>query len=107
MMNNFFDCLNVRVTNEAPLIENGRVNKKRNPFVEPFKTVDDFRFTWLTQDFLQYFENWLRLKVNQAIILETRRQKCSLHVRHEGIKITVHSVVELHNFYLKLVFPMF
>ena len=59
MMNNFFDCLNVRVTNEAPLIENGRVNKKRNPFVEPFKTVDDFRFTWLTQDFLQYFENWL------------------------------------------------
>ena len=37
-INKFFDCLNVRVPNAIELIKDGKVvNKKRNPFVEPYK----------------------------------------------------------------------
>ena len=53
LINNFFDCLNVRVPIAVELVEEGRiVNKTRNLF-EPCKRVDDFRFTWLKKDFLQ------------------------------------------------------
>ena len=65
-INNFFDCLNVRVPNAIELIEDGKlVNKKRNPFVKPYKHLNDFRFSWLKNDFLRYLEHWLHSLENR------------------------------------------
>lgn len=50
MMNAFFDCCNVRNQTEG--------NHSRNDFVKPYRSTDDRRFHWLTNVFLQYFEDW-------------------------------------------------
>ena len=39
MMNGFFDCTNVRSFTEH--------SQKRSPFIMPYTTPDDYRFTWL------------------------------------------------------------
>ena len=49
MMDKFFDCLNVRNTVEHQF--------KRKPFLKPYDSVNDSRFTWL-DDFLAYFRLW-------------------------------------------------
>ena len=59
MMDGFFDCLNVRVPNTNQLNEDDEiVNKKRKPFIEPFKSMKDECFEWLKDTFLKYFEDW-------------------------------------------------
>lgn len=47
MVESFFDCLNVRSTSEY--------ERKRKPFLAPYKSVDDDRFQWL-MDFLEYLK---------------------------------------------------
>ena len=49
MMDKFFDCLNVRNTNEHI--------SKRKPFLKPYESTDDVRFVWL-DEFLNYFKLW-------------------------------------------------
>ena len=104
MVDNFFDCLNVPVPNTVKLLEDGlTVNKKRKPFVEPYSDLHDFRFNWLINDFLKYFKEWHHsietrsgnfTKVQQAKMFISRQT-------YEGLKITVHSSVELTQFLLK------
>ena len=43
MFDSFFDCINVRNTHE--------VNLKRKPFLKPYESLDDERFTWLIETF--------------------------------------------------------
>ena len=50
MLNDFFDCANVRSLNE-------HVNK-RNPLIKPYSSQDDDRFSWLKDVFLKYLESW-------------------------------------------------
>ena len=50
MMNDFFDCINVRSLTEHV--------RKINHFIKPYNSRDDERFTWLKDVFLQYLENW-------------------------------------------------
>ena len=64
MMVNFFDCLNVKNTMEYKV--------KQKPFLKPYTSVDDVRFTWLDQ-FLDY----------------------------EGLQVTVHSFKEVCKFLLE------
>ena len=45
----FFDCLNVRNTQEHVL--------KRKPFLRPYEKKDDQRFKWLNS-FIQYLDDW-------------------------------------------------
>ena len=52
MMNDFFDCTNVRSLHEH--------QRKRNELIKPYTTVDDDRFAWLRDVFLEYLENWKR-----------------------------------------------
>ena len=52
MMNDFFDCTNVRSTTEYV--------RKRNDFIKPYSSCDDPRLAWLTDVFLQYLEDWKR-----------------------------------------------
>ena len=50
MMDKYFDCLNVRNTTETI--------SKQTPFLNPYTSVHDERFEWLTNTFLQYFYDW-------------------------------------------------
>ena len=52
MMNDFFDCLNVRPTTEHL--------RKRSALLAPYRAVDDERFNWLQNVFLGYLKNWKR-----------------------------------------------
>ena len=47
MLEQFFDCLNVRNTKEAAI--------KRRPFLKPYISSNDERFIWLTDIIKIYF----------------------------------------------------
>ena len=49
MMDNFFECLNVKNTMEYKV--------KQKPFLKPYTSVDDVRFAWLDK-FSDYFKQW-------------------------------------------------
>ena len=49
MMNRFFDCLNVRNTEEHKV--------KLKEFLKPYKDVNDAQFVWL-DEFLEYLALW-------------------------------------------------
>ena len=49
MMNNFFDCANVRSLTEHV--------RRRNDFIKPYVSQDE-RFAWLRDVFLHYLEKW-------------------------------------------------
>ena len=50
LMNDFFDCCNVRSSDEHQI--------KQNALLAPYKKCDDPRFVWLTDTFVQYFVDW-------------------------------------------------
>lgn len=50
MVDSYFDCLNVHSTTEH--------QRKRKPFLAPYRSLDDPRFLWLTNDFLGYLRAW-------------------------------------------------
>jgi len=50
MVDSYFDCLNVRSTTEH--------QRKRKPFIVPYRSVDDPRFLWLTNDFFGCLRDW-------------------------------------------------
>ena len=52
LMDNFFDIMNIRNPKEY--------HHDRKPFLKPFTSVDDHRFTWLVTVFLKYFKDWLQ-----------------------------------------------
>ena len=49
MMDRFFDCLNVRNTEEHKV--------KFKEFLKPYKDANDARFAWL-DEFLEYLALW-------------------------------------------------
>lgn len=49
MVDSYFDCLNVGSTTEH--------QSKRKSFLAPYRSVDDPRFLWLTNDFLGYLRD--------------------------------------------------
>ncbi|CAB4040485.1 Hypothetical predicted protein, partial [Paramuricea clavata] len=50
MMDKFFDCLNVRSDSEHKI--------KRKPYLAPYTSLVDERFSWLENEFLSYFKAW-------------------------------------------------
>ena len=50
MLNQFFDCLKVRNTEEVTI--------KRKSFLKPYTSSNDERFIWLTDILLKYFSDW-------------------------------------------------
>ena len=52
LMDQFFDCTNVRNTKEHV--------HKRKPFLKPYISIDGERFIWLREVFLKYFSDWKR-----------------------------------------------
>ena len=51
MINDFFDCSNVRSLTEH--------ERKRNDWIKPNESPEDKRFLWLKDTFLKYLEDWL------------------------------------------------
>ena len=70
------------------------------PFNAPFSSIDDPRFSWLKNQFLKYFEDWLRsIEERPGAYTKSEKQKMFLSSQtYEGVKITVHSVIELVKF---------
>ena len=94
LMDGFFDIVNIKNMHEA--------DRKLKPFLKPFSYHDDSRFDWLRRVFLKYFEDWLeRINSRPGNFKADARSKMFLSWQmYKGIKITVHSVIELVQFLL-------
>ena len=94
MCDKFFDCLNVKNTDEA--------TTKLRPFLMEYRSSDDERFTRLTDTFLKYFSDW-QYSINANPDPLTKNAKANMFLSwqtHEGIKITTHSSMELVKYLL-------
>ena len=95
MMNNFFDCTNVRSLQEH--------EKKRNDLIKPYTAVDDHRFGWLRDVFLKYLEDWKKstLERDGQYSADDRGKMFLSSQTHEGLQITVQSHIEAIQFLLQ------
>lgn len=95
MMNDFFDCTNVRSTTEH--------SRKRNHFIKPYTSCDDERFSWLKNVFLKYLEDWREITLTRpGEYSSDDRGKMFLSLQtYEGLRISVYSHVEAIQFLLK------
>ena len=73
------------------------------PSLLPFSRVDDPRFSWLQNFFLQYLEDWLAY-IEQSPGSFSRFAKSKVLMTqqtYEGFKITVNSIIEAVQFLLQ------
>ena len=94
MFDNFFDCTNVR--------NNEEWKKKSKDFLKPYTDVNDARFLWLTDTFLQYFSDW-KQSIQQRPGQFTDNAKANMFLSwqtYEGVKITVYSLIDAVKFLL-------
>ena len=92
MMDKFFDIMNVSNT-KSP-------SRQLKPFNAPFTSVDDPRSSWLKDEFLKYFEDWLE-SIEERPGNFSKKAKVKMFISQEtykGIKITVNSMIELTKF---------
>ena len=94
MMNNYFDCTNVRSLTEH--------EKKRNPLLKPYSSQDDERFSWLKKVFLNYLETWKQsTMIREGNYTADGRAKMFLSLQtYKGLKISVYSHIESIQFLL-------
>ena len=93
-MDQFFDCMNVR--NKEEHVTKGK------PFLKPFDSADDKRFRWMVDTFLKYFHDW-QASIEARPGNFTKNAKSNMFISwqtFEGIKITVHSTIDLIKFLL-------
>ena len=94
MMDTFFDCLNVRSTSEHKF--------KRKPYLAPYKSLVDERFSWLEKELLPFFEEWRISTKNRAgNYTPNARSKMfiSWHT-YKGLQITSLAAIEATKFLL-------
>ena len=94
MINDFFDCCNVRSTTEH--------ERKRNDRIKPYESADDERFVWMKDTFMKYFDSWkASIKQREGTFTPLEREKMFLsHQTYQGFKISVHSHIEAIKFLL-------
>ena len=94
MMNDFFDCTNVRSLTEH--------ERKRNPLIKPYSSPDDERFSWLKDVFLHYLEMWKQSTMaREGNYSADDRGKMFLSLQtYKGLKISVFSHIEAIQFLL-------
>ena len=95
MINSFFDCLKVRSLTEG--------RRKTKPFLEPYVNQSEAKFTWLIENFLEYFNTWKEsIETRPGKFTATAKSKCLFHTK--PIKISK-SLVTLQlivlNFYYR------
>ena len=90
----FFDITNIRDINSHKF--------ELKPSLLPFSRVDDPRFSWLQNIFLQYFEDRLP-SIEQRPGNFSKNAKGKMFMsqqKYEGFKITVNSIIEAVQFLL-------
>ena len=94
MMNDFFDCANVRSLTEH--------EKKRNPLIKPYTSQDDERFSWLKDVFVNYLETWKQSTMTrEGNYSVDDRGKMFLSLQtYNGLKISVYLHIEAIQFLL-------
>ena len=94
MMDTFFDCLNVRSASEHKF--------KRKPYLAPYKSLVDERFSWLEKEFLPFFEEWRISTKNRAgNYTPNARSKMFISWQtYEGLQITSLAAIEATKFLL-------
>ena len=92
MFDKFFDNMNVSSTTAS--------SSQQKPFKASISSTNDPRFSWLKNQFLRYFEDWLRsVKEGSGAYTKSEKQKMFISLQtYEGLKINVHSVIELAQF---------
>ena len=95
MMNDFFDCTNVRSLTESV--------RKKNQFIKPYESPDDERFAWLVDVFLKYLNDWKQSTLDRpgSFSADERGKMFLSQKTYEGLKIAVHSHIEAIQFLLK------
>lgn len=95
MMNDFFDCTNVRSLTESV--------RKKNQFIKPYESPDDERFAWLVDVFLKYLNDWKQSTLDRpgSFSADERGKMFLSQQTYEGLKIAVHSHVKAIQFLLK------
>ena len=94
MMNDFFDCTNVRSLTEHV--------SKRNHFIKPYESQDDEKFSWLKDVFLNYFEQWRQSTMTrEGNFSHDDQGKMFLSIQtYNGLKISIYSHIEAIQFLL-------
>ena len=95
LMDMFFDIMNIRDINFHKF--------ELKPSLLPFSRVDDPRFSWLRNVFLQYFEDWLAF-IEQCPGNFSKNAEGKMFISqqtYEGFKITVNSIIEAVQFLLQ------
>ena len=95
MMNDFFDCTNVRSLTEFV--------RKKNQFIKPYESSDDERFAWLVDVFLKYLDDWKQSTLERSgnFSADERGKMFLSQQTYEGLKIAVHSHIEAIQFLLR------
>ena len=87
LMDKFFDCCNVSNTKEH------KVQVKTNR--RPYTSKNDERFTWLQNDFLNYFAEWKSSIDNREGFTATERNKMFISWQsYDGLQRTVYALIE-------------
>ena len=94
MVNDFFDCLNVRSMHEH--------ERKQNELLAPYRSPNDPRFEWLENVFLKYLADWLALtQVCPGSFTADQRAQTFLSLQtYKGYQITVKSMIKVIQFLL-------
>jgi hypothetical protein len=94
MMNGFFDSINVRSLTEH--------TRKKNPFIMPYSSPNDYHLTWLKEVFLTYLNNWKESTLTrEGNFSSDERQRMFISAQtYEGLKIAVYSHIEAITFLL-------
>ena len=93
MVNDFFDCTNVRSTTEH--------QRKRNDRIKPYRSPEDERLVWMKETFLKYLEDWKLAIEKRDSFTPAEKEKMFLsNPTYQGFKIAIHSHVEAIKFLL-------
>ena len=85
LMDKFFDIVNVKDLQES--------NRKRKPALKPFTEPDDDRLTWLTENFIDYFNEWAHMVENRGQFSKAEKAKMQLSYQTlDGLKLTALSI---------------
>lgn len=93
LMNKSFDCLNAG---------EGSKKKETNQNLREYRSITDPRFTFLTDQFLKYLEDWETYCYNRPgnFTKEERARSFISYQTSEGFKITIHSCIAVTKFLL-------
>ena len=100
MINDFFDCANVRSRTEHI--------RGKNHFIKPNTSTDDERFSWLLDVFVKCLNDWKESTLNRpGNFSPAGRQKMFLSQQtYEGLKISAYSHVDAIQFLLSKGFSL-